>query len=434
MLHVTAYARSLNPDVLVVAGGPAVRALPHVAKRFFDYCCLGDVEELRGVITEIFGPSHAAQELVPRFDLAYWMGRLGYVESSRNCNFRCSFCALTGEGRAYWKYDLESVRRQFMALGKRDFVQLIDNNFYGNDRNYFLARLELLGELRSAGYFRGWGALVTNDFFLKEDNLRLVREAGCMSLFSGVESFDARWLRSFNKLQNTHAPQVEMISKCLEAGITFLYGLITDVTTRPVTDLRRELDFITTTPEITLPAFVTNVIPLVGTPFFNQHLAERNFLPHTKLRDLDGTTLSLNPYDSIPEAVRFLRDLQTFRGYRKRVLRHSLAFARRYRSRLTQEQLVIALANAALLCAASEVTAPHWSTWLKRRRGPRTFISTTEPLDRVYSPAFRVASRYARYFQPTFVTRDRGEPTEDFAILLEKAKPELVTVGESACP
>jgi len=111
--------------------------------------------------------------------------------------------------------------------------------------------------------------------------------------------------------------------------------------------------------------------------FFNQHLAEGNFLPYTKLRDLDGTTLSLKPCDSIPEAVRFLRDLQTFRGYRKSVLRHSLPFARRYRSRLTQEQLVIALANAALLCAASEVTAPHWSTWLKRRRGHRTFIVTS---------------------------------------------------------
>lgn len=434
MLHVTAYARSLNPQVVVVAGGPAVRALPHVAARFFDYCCLGDVEELRGVIAEVFGPTYAAEEPTPRFDLAHWMGRIGYVESSRNCNFRCAFCALTGEGRGYYRYNLESVRRQFLALGKRDFVQFIDNNFYGNDRNFFLARLGLLRELRSEGYFRGWGALVTNDFFLKSENLRLAREAGCITLFSGVESFDTDWLRSFNKLQNTHAPQVEMIRKCLEAGITFLYGLIADVTTRPIGDLRRELNFITATPEITLPAFVTNVIPLVGTPFFNQHLAHGDFLPRTRLRDLDGTTLSLKPYDSISEAVRFLRDIQTFRGYRKSLLRHSLAFARRYRSRLTREQLAIALAQAALLGAASEVTAPHWSTWLTRRREPRTFVSTTEPLDRVYTPAFRVASRYELYFQPTFVTDAQGEPTEDFTVLLETTKTDGADETDDALP
>src|SRR6478672_7199286 len=46
MLHLTAYARSRNNKVVVVAGGPAVRALPHLAKKFFDYACIGDIEEL----------------------------------------------------------------------------------------------------------------------------------------------------------------------------------------------------------------------------------------------------------------------------------------------------------------------------------------------------------------------------------------------------
>lgn len=431
MLHLTAYARSLNPAVVVVAGGPAVRALPHLAGRFFDYACQGDVEELREVITDVFGAGHAAEEIIPRFDLAYWMGRLGYLETSRNCNFRCAFCALTGEGRGYWKYDLENIRRQFRALGRRRFVQLIDNNFYGNDRPFFLARLDLLREMQAAGLFRGWGALVTNDFFLNQENLNRARDAGCMALFSGVESFDTDWLRSFNKLQNTRAPQVEMIRKCLDTGIVFLYGLIADTTSRPVADLRKELDFIVSTPEITLPAFITNVIPLVGTPFFNEHLAKGDFLRSTRLRDLDGTTLCLRPRDSIEQAALFLRDLQTLRGYRRRVFRHSLAFARRYGSRLTASQMLFALSNGPLLCAASEVTAPDWATLRARRSPPRTYVSTTEHLDAVYTPAFRLASGFERYFQPTMVTDARGEPTEDFAVLLERRQPKLVTVGQS---
>ena len=52
MLHLTAYARSKNPSVIVVAGGPAVRALPLLARRYFDYCCYGDIEEMRDVIAD----------------------------------------------------------------------------------------------------------------------------------------------------------------------------------------------------------------------------------------------------------------------------------------------------------------------------------------------------------------------------------------------
>jgi hopanoid C-2 methylase len=426
MLHLTAYARTLNPAVIVVAGGPAVRALPHVSERFLDYSCRGDVEQLREVIAEALGPSYVSDDTIPRFDLAGWMGRgIGYIETSRNCNFHCAFCSLAGEGNGYWKYDLENIRRQIVALGRKKFLQLIDNNFYGNDRDFFLARLDLLREMRDAGYYRGWGALVTNDFFLKDENLRLAREAGCVALFSGVESFDNRWLRSFNKLQNTRAPQVEMIRKCLDAGIAFLYGMIMDLSSRSVDDLRGEIEFITGTPQIPLPAFLTNVIPLAGTPFFNERLAAGDFLPLTKLRDLDGTTISLRPYDSLDRAVEFLGDLRTLRGYRARVARHSLAFWRNYRTALTKEQMFFSLGNAALLSAASGVTAPNPSAWFGRA-APRTFVTTTEPLDAVYTPAFRLPSRFQSYFKPTLVTDDSGEPTDYFAVLLEKNEPELV--------
>src|SRR5208282_6042816 len=86
MLHLTAYARTLNESVVVVAGGPAIRSLPRYSKRFFDYPCTGDVEELCEVIREVFGAACVAEEMRPRFDLAYWIGRVGEMESSRNCN------------------------------------------------------------------------------------------------------------------------------------------------------------------------------------------------------------------------------------------------------------------------------------------------------------------------------------------------------------
>ena len=66
MLHLTAYVRTKNPNVIVVAGGPPIRALPYYSKRFFDYPCLGDIEQLRDVIRDSFGKAFVAEKMLPR--------------------------------------------------------------------------------------------------------------------------------------------------------------------------------------------------------------------------------------------------------------------------------------------------------------------------------------------------------------------------------
>lgn len=415
MLHLTAYARTLNEKVIVVAGGPSIRALHRYSKLFFNYACCGDVEELHQVIAAAFGQSYVAEEMFPRFDLAYWIGRVGEIESSRNCNFRCSFCTLTGEGRSYQKYSLEAIRRHILAMGWHQFLFFIDNNFYGSDRNFFLERIELLREFWQAGHFDYWGALVTNDFFLRDENLKLARESGCTTLFSGVESFDTAWLRKMNKLQNTHSRPVDMIRKCLDAGIVFLYGMILDVTTRSVADLRSELEFIIGKSEMTLPLYLSLPVPYPGTPFFGECLAKDLFLPRIALRDLDSTTLVLQPLDSFGQVCQFLDDIHSMRGFRRRIVRQSLGFAKQYRHVLTPEQMIIALSSSALLSFSSTVTAHSVWSALLRSLPRRTYIGTTEALDATYTPAFPVASRFADYFKPTMLTDENGRLTEELA-------------------
>ncbi|MDQ6652810.1 MAG: radical SAM protein [Acidobacteriota bacterium] len=413
MLHLTAYARTKNPKVIVVAGGPSVRSLPLLSRKIFDYTCLGDIEELRDVITEAFGAEYVSDTMLPRYDLAYWLGRIGYVETTRYCNFRCSFCSLTAEGRNYQTYEIDHIRRQILASGKRRRMFFLDNNFYGSDRNHFKARLRLINEMRAAGQFNEWGALVTNDFYGRDENLKLIREAGCELLFSGLESFDNDWLRSFNKLQNTKAPQVEMISKSLNAGVVFSYGLMVDVSTRSVADLRRELNFITGTPEITIPSFVTLSIPLLGTPYFYECLKNGTILPDTKLRDMDGTTVLQKPVDPMDEVVKFVDDLQSLKGFHGRILKHAAGFARIYHSKLTKMQMVLATGAGLLVCAQPLTTSFTALGWLRKKQRPRTYVSTTEPLDHMYTPAFRVDSRFESYFKPTMVTDKQGELHED---------------------
>lgn len=409
MLHLTAYARTRNRHVIVVAGGPAVRALPTLAGRYFDLVCMGDVEELVQVAEETLGKGNGNPGMHPRYDLACWMGPYGYVESSRYCNFRCSFCSLTGENRAYRKYDLHFVRHQITSLGKsRQTIIFIDNNFYGNDRSYFVARMELIRELRQAGFIRNWSALVTNDFFHMDENIRLAKEAGCIALFSGVESFDRGWLRNHRKNQNTGMGQVEMIRKCMDHGILFLYGLMLDVAGRKVSDLRREIEFILDTPEISLPSYLSLVTPFPGTPHFYDCLTEKRILPNTRLRDLDTTTLSILPMGSMEEATRFAYDIQTLRGYKGKVLKHSIGFFRKYRSALTSLQMAVGLGTAVMISLQKTPNRSMRMSLFQSRNRWRTHVSTTEPLDRMYTPAFRVDSRFESYFKPTFLTDQQG--------------------------
>ena len=136
-------------------------------------------------------------------------------------------------------------------------------------------------------------------------------------------------------------------------------------------------------------------------------------LPDTKLRDMDGTTIMQRPVDDMDEVVKFVEDLQSLRGFQKRIIKHSIDFTRIYGRKLTKMQLIFATGAGLLVCAQRLTTSLTGLGWASRPKRPRTFISSTEPLDHMYTPAFRVDSRFESYFRPTMVTDKRGELHQD---------------------
>ena len=413
MLHITAYARSKNKNVIIVTGGPPVRALPRYSSRFFDYCCTGDIEQLQEVVREAFGTSYVAEEMIPRLDLAYWIGIHGHVETSRYCNFSCGFCSLTGENVHYRKYELTYIEKQFELMGKRRTVHFIDNNFYGNDRDYYLARLDLIDHYRRKNYFKYWSALVTGDFFINDDNLALAAKTGCGALFTGLESFSTDAIISYNKQQNTLLPQEEMIHKTLIHGIAFWYGLFMDVYRRRIEDIYQELDFILTNPRITLPGFVTIPIPLLGTDYFYECLQKRLFFPQTKLRHLDGTTLCMTPVSEQAKVVALIRNMRQLKGFRRKAIKHAFGLYANYSGHMKKELLFYALASNILLALNTLFTAG--SFYPQKTMMSRSYISTSEIVESSYKPAFWVENRYAGYFKPTMLTDKNSEINEDLA-------------------
>jgi hopanoid C-2 methylase len=407
MLQITAYVRTVNPKVVVVAGGFPIRSLPRYSRQFFDYACQGDVEEIADVITEAFGAAYVDPEMLPRYDLANWMGkRLAYVESSRNCNFRCSFCTLTGQGRGYMKQSLDYLRRQIVGLGRRELLLIVDNQFHGADRQFFLDRLGLLCELRAQGHFRYWGGFATDAFFWQDADIALARQSGCISMLVGVESFDETWLQRVNKAQNNRYPQVALIEKCLDAGILFQYGLVFDPSERRIADMHRDLSFVLDTPEVPLPNFIFGAIPFPGTPFFRDRHAKGLLLPGLKVRDLEGSTLSMKPIDGIDEAAHFLKTAKNFVGYRRRAVRHQARFLWRYRKSLVWEQALTSTLSVGSALTPNVVASPQ-SAFVRRQ--PRTHVATTDRVDCVYIPRARVDAAFERYFAPTMITDGHGE-------------------------
>jgi hypothetical protein len=411
LLHLTAYARTINPAVIVVAGGHAVRTLPRYSERFFDYACQGDVEEIVDVIEESLGKKYVSETFQPRYDLAYWMKRFGYVESSRNCNFRCSFCSLTGVGRPYQVNGNDYLDSQLDAVGKRPIVFFNDNQLLGDGYKTFSDRIGRVQARREAGQFKMWGGFVTDTFFWKDENIRLARETGCMSLFVGVESFDdEEWLGRVNKSQNAKRSQVDLITRSLDGGVLFQYGLVFDPTERTVAQMYREMDIICDTPEVPIPLFTFTAIPFPGTPLFHQRIENEQILPGTGMRDLESSTLCVKPQEPIEDVVNFIRTGKNFRNYRRRVFAHQREFMRRYRDTLTREQKILSNLSILAILFPGKFSSPGA---MFVRKGPRTHVSTTERLDAVYSPRTHIDRRWRDYFNPTELVDAGGQLNPD---------------------
>ncbi|HEV7310104.1 B12-binding domain-containing radical SAM protein [Ensifer sp.] len=433
MRHLTAYARTKSPGCVVVAGGPAVRNLPVSSAETFDYACDGDIEEMQAVIKDVFGEWAVSETILPRFDLARWGGPISYVETSRYCNFKCSFCALTAEGRRYHNYDAAYIEAQLRNAPARKYVLFIDNNFYGNSKDAFHAKLELIGRLWRQGLFKGWIALVTGDFFRDPDNLEAVRAAGCLGLFSGVETLSEAQLKRYQKKQNLVVPQLEAIRTCLKAGVAFQYGLMFDPASQTMAAMQDELDFITGESTMPLPAFLSLTIPLLGTPLFDECVEQGRFLPSAKLRDMDGFTLMTRPLDEIDAVALFARKLSRLDGNRARILRHCLGFYRNYRRTLSGRQMVHLLANS-LRLALPSVMHRHGLPTGSGSDDNLTYVTTTQPLGPLYTPAFRVNEGFRSHFSPTMITDASGALDETIARNLDFRRGQRQRAGRGLEP
>ncbi len=411
--QLAAYFRHTRPGVATTIGGPIARALPKLCRRIFDYVCLGDVESIGAVIDDAFGSDHRAEIAAPRFDLMGFTGGLGFVETSRNCNFACTFCSLTGESRPYASYPAEDIERQLAALGKVPMLMVLDNNFYGNSRAGFERRTRLLGEHWRRGAFRGWGCLVTGDFFKRPENLEFIAANGCRAIFSGVESLDPAVLNTFNKRHSLSSDPRILSDSCAEHGIMFDYGMMLDFGQQTIGEVGAQLDAVLSNPLVPLPGLLSLTIPILGTPYFNEAARAGRLMPNLCLSDLDGQKLVEWPKEPLDRVVPFVADLLAFRSRKSALVRHAFAQAmirrKQYQWELTALTLVRPLVRHLWGMRFGSLRQMRQS-W---REPSCTYCSLTDRLRSAYKPQMPLPSRFSADFQPLMVTDEHGAPTAD---------------------
>ncbi|MGB1256717.1 MAG: B12-binding domain-containing radical SAM protein [Thiolinea sp.] len=409
-----AYFRHARPDVITVIGGPIPRALPVLCDSIFDYVCTGDVEALDQIIAETLG-SHCLHEgiPVPRYDLLGFSYGVGYIETTRYCNFACSFCSLTGEKRKYASYSEESIKHQLEALPKTNVLMLLDNNFYGNHRGNFQERVHLLGDYWRRGKYRGWIALVTGDFFKKEANLSLVAENGCIGLFSGVESLDPEVLRNFNKHQSLLSDPKSLSLLCAKYGIVFDYGVIVDPAQQAIAEIDSQINALLADPAIPLPGLLSLTIPIVGTPYFEDAAQSGRLMPRLRISDLHGQKLVEWPKEPIEQVQPFIADLLRFRGRKTAMLKHTLQHTWLRRRSFNLQQLAFSFMRPVHNFGGT-IRIGNLRQMRESWREPKlTYNAMTDGLGAMYRPLQPLPAKFTDYFKPLYVTNAEGGLTDE---------------------
>jgi radical SAM superfamily enzyme YgiQ (UPF0313 family) len=143
------------------------------------------------------------------------------VFATRGCPHHCAYCNLRQiYAPGFRARPVEEVLADIRSMPNRHFV-FWDDHFFA-DRAY---AIRLMTALRGLG--KRWAAQTTIDRCGDEELLRIAREAGCVYLFVGLETFTDEGLRAAGKGCNRVAeyrPAIEAMHRhgiCIQAGVIF---------------------------------------------------------------------------------------------------------------------------------------------------------------------------------------------------------------------
>lgn len=143
------------------------------------------------------------------------------VQTSRGCPFDCSFCSVTGMFGQKFRYrSIAAILEELRRYNTRDhFVFFCDDNFTANKAR---AR-DLLEAMITEGFRFAWSTQVRTDLARDPDLVRLMKRAGCHTVFIGFESVNPRSLEAMRKRQNLE--DIRRAVQVVQAAHIHIHGM-----------------------------------------------------------------------------------------------------------------------------------------------------------------------------------------------------------------
>jgi radical SAM superfamily enzyme YgiQ (UPF0313 family) len=170
------------------------------------------------------------------------------VQYSRGCPFNCEFCDIIEiYGRRPRIKAVSQVLAeldQLYAAGWREAVFIVDDNFIGNKaraRELCVALAEWRRQYKISFDFNTEASLNLAD---DPELMQLMKDAGFVSVFLGIETPDESGLIASNKLQNTRRSLLESVAAIQSYGMQVMGGFILGFDTDGDDIFDRMVDFI----------------------------------------------------------------------------------------------------------------------------------------------------------------------------------------------
>jgi hopanoid C-2 methylase len=256
--------RAKAAGAVTVLGGPSASAAPESYPEF-DYLHLGELGDATDRLVSLLDGSIeppdrqirlTTDERLPLADFpvpAYHLVPLNRyflasVQFSSGCPYRCEFCDIpTLYGRQPRLKSPQQVLGELDVMRRRgapSSVYFVDDNFIANRK----AAAELLPHLvrwqRRHGYPVQFACEATLNIAKQESILALMRSAGFVTIFVGIETPEVEALKRIDKGHNVSLPMLEAIRKINSYGMEVVSGIILGLDTDTPETPDRLLEFV----------------------------------------------------------------------------------------------------------------------------------------------------------------------------------------------
>jgi radical SAM superfamily enzyme YgiQ (UPF0313 family) len=313
-------ARAHAAGKVTALGGPSVSGAPEKYPDF-DYLHIGEIgdatDELIGLLDASVARPPAQVRLttaerlaldafpLPAYEMVpLYRYLIGSLQFSSGCPYRCEFCDIPGlYGRQPRLKSSDQLTAELEAMlaqpAHPTVIYFVDDNFIGNKKAARDMLHHLIAWQQRNHYPFAFACEATLNLAKQTEILALMREAGFVEVFVGIETPDADALRGMKKEQNLMVPLLSSIVTLNSYGLEVTAGMIIGLDTdTPDTDAR----IISFIDESNIPILTLNMLQaLPKTPLWDRLARDGRLVDDPAL---ESNVRFLRPHDDVVASWR----------------------------------------------------------------------------------------------------------------------------------